>query len=113
MFWKVPEASAHDSDTKSLRKPRTYASSREFWKLLENAGTWAGAAGVDQKLLEYMSQPTRQQHSNSCLSGRLAYEGAGLSLRLRKLCTAWSRGLGKGSGMFKKLAVQDPEPREA
>ena len=40
MFWKVPEASAHDSDTKSSRKPRTYASSREFWKLLETAGTW-------------------------------------------------------------------------
>ena len=46
MFWKVPEASAHDSDTKSSRKPRTYARSKEFWKLLENAGTWAGAAGV-------------------------------------------------------------------
>ena len=52
MFWKVSEASAHDSGPKSSRKPRTYASSREFWKLLENAGTWAGAAGADQKLLE-------------------------------------------------------------
>ena len=96
MFWKVPEASAHDSDPKGSRKPRTYASIRGVWKLLE-----------------CVSQPTRQQHSNSCLSGQLAYEGAGLSFRLRKLGTAWSRGLGKGSGMFKKLAVQDPEPREA
>ena len=52
MFWKVPEASAHDSGSKGSRKPRTYASSREFWKLLENAGTWAGAAGANQKLLE-------------------------------------------------------------
>ena len=57
MFWKVPEVSAHDSDTKSSRKPRTYASNREFGKLLENAGTWAGAAGADQKLLECVSQP--------------------------------------------------------
>ena len=42
MFWKVLEASAHDSGLDGSRKPRTYASSREFWKLLENAGTWAG-----------------------------------------------------------------------
>ena len=48
MFWKVPEASAHDSGPEDSRKPQTYASSREFWKLLENAG----AAGADQKLLE-------------------------------------------------------------
>ena len=52
MFWKVPEASAHDSGPEGSRKPRTYASSREFWKLLENAGTWASAAGAGQKLLE-------------------------------------------------------------
>ena len=52
MFRKVPEASAHDLGSKGFRKPRTYASSREFWKLLENAGTKAGAAGADQKLLE-------------------------------------------------------------
>ena len=48
----VPKASAHDSSPEGSRKPRTYASSREFWKLLENAGTWAGAAGAEQKLLE-------------------------------------------------------------
>ena len=36
----VPKASAHDSSSEGSRKPRTYASSREFWKLLENAGTW-------------------------------------------------------------------------
>ena len=52
MFRKVPKASAHDSGPEGSRKPRTYASSREFWKLLENAGTWAGAAGADQKLLK-------------------------------------------------------------
>ena len=52
MFRKVSEASAHDSGPEDSRKPPTYASSREFWKLLENAGTWAGAAGADQKLLE-------------------------------------------------------------
>ena len=52
MFRKVLEASAHDSGLEGSRKPRRYASSREFWKLLENAETWAGAAGADQKLLE-------------------------------------------------------------
>ena len=52
MFRKVSEASAHDSGPEGSRKPRTYTGSREFWKLLENAGTWAGAAGADQKLLE-------------------------------------------------------------
>ena len=52
MFWKVPEASAHDSGPERSRKPRTYANSKKFWKLLKNAGTWAGAAGADQKLLE-------------------------------------------------------------
>ena len=52
MFRKVLEASAHDSGPIGSRKPRTYASSREFWKLLVNAETWAGAAGADQKLLE-------------------------------------------------------------
>ena len=39
MFRKVSEASAHDSGPEGSRKPRTYASSREFWKLLENVGT--------------------------------------------------------------------------
>ena len=52
MFQKVLEVSAHDSGSEGSRKPRTYASSRKFWKLLENVGTWAGAAGADQKLLE-------------------------------------------------------------
>ena len=52
MFWKVPEASVHDLGPEGSRKPRTYASSRELWKLLENAGTWAGAARADQKLRE-------------------------------------------------------------
>ena len=31
----VPEVSAQESGPKGSRKPRTYASSREFWKLLE------------------------------------------------------------------------------
>ena len=44
MFWEVPEASAHDSDPKSSRKPRTYASSKEFWKLLECAGELGSVA---------------------------------------------------------------------
>ena len=35
MFQKVPKASAHDSGPEDSRKPRTYASSREFWRLLE------------------------------------------------------------------------------
>ena len=52
MFRKVPKTSAHDLGPEGSKKPQTYASSREFWKLLENVGTWAGAAGVDQKLLE-------------------------------------------------------------
>ena len=52
MFQKVPEASVHDSGPEGSKKPQTYTSSREFWKLLENAGTWAGAAGADQKQLE-------------------------------------------------------------
>ena len=52
MFRKVPEASAHDSGPEGSRKPWIYASSRKFWKLLENVGIRAGAAGADQKLLE-------------------------------------------------------------
>ena len=52
----VPEASAHDSGPEGSRKPRTYASSKEFWKPLENAGTWAGAAGADQKLLKCVGE---------------------------------------------------------
>ena len=47
MFRKVPKASAHHSGPEGSRKPWTYASSREFWKLLENARTWAGAVGAD------------------------------------------------------------------
>ena len=35
MFRKVPEASAQGSGPEGSRKPRTYASSKEFWKLLE------------------------------------------------------------------------------
>ena len=35
MFRKVSEASARESGPEGSRKPRTYASSREFWKLLE------------------------------------------------------------------------------
>ena len=35
MFRKVPEASARDSGPENSGKPRTYASSREFWMLLE------------------------------------------------------------------------------
>ena len=49
MFRKIPETSAHDSGLEVSRKPRTYASSREFWKLLENAG-------ADQKLLECVGE---------------------------------------------------------
>ena len=52
MFQKISEASAHDLGPEGSKKPQTYASSRKFWKLLENTGTWAGAAGADQKLLE-------------------------------------------------------------
>ena len=41
MFRKVPEASAQGSGPEGSRKPRTYASSREFWKLLETLqGSW-------------------------------------------------------------------------
>ena len=38
MFRKVLEASTNDSGLEGSRKPRTYASSKEFWKLLECAG---------------------------------------------------------------------------
>ena len=44
MFRKVPEASAHDSGPEGYRKLRTYASNREFWKLLECAGELGSAA---------------------------------------------------------------------
>ena len=44
MFRKVPEASAHDPGPEGSRKLRTYASSREFWKLLESAGELGSAA---------------------------------------------------------------------
>ena len=52
MFWKVPEASAQDSGPEGSKKPRIYASSREFWKLLETAGVVAGAAGAGQNVLD-------------------------------------------------------------
>ena len=61
----------------------------------ENSGSCWRMLEPGLVLLECVSQPTRQQHSNSCLSGRLAYEGAGSSLRLRKLGTTWSEGSGK------------------
>ena len=35
MFRKVSEASARESGPEDSRKPRTYASSRKFWMLLE------------------------------------------------------------------------------
>ena len=44
MFRKVPKAFAHNSGLESSRKPRTYASSKEFWKLLECAGELGSAA---------------------------------------------------------------------
>ena len=44
MFQKVLEASAHDSCPEGSRKLRTYASNREFWKLLECAGEMGSAA---------------------------------------------------------------------
>ena len=55
MFRKVPEASAHDSDPKGSRKPRTYASSREFWKLLECAGELGSAAWLAGTVAGYCS----------------------------------------------------------
>ena len=42
MFRKVPKVSAQGSDPKSSRKPRTYASSREFWMLLETVQSSCG-----------------------------------------------------------------------
>ena len=42
IFWKVPKASAHESSPKGSRKPRTYASSREFWILLETVQSSCG-----------------------------------------------------------------------
>ena len=42
MFRKVPEASAQDSGPEGSRKPRTYASSREFWMLLETVQSSCG-----------------------------------------------------------------------
>ena len=41
MFRKVPEAFARDWGPEGSRKSRTYASSREIWKLLETLqGSW-------------------------------------------------------------------------
>ena len=42
MFQKVPEASAHESGPEGSRKPRRYASCREFWKLLETLQSSCG-----------------------------------------------------------------------
>ena len=42
MFRKVSEASARDSGPKGSRKPRTYARSREIWKLLETVQSSCG-----------------------------------------------------------------------
>ena len=42
MFRKVPEVSARDSGPEGSKKSRTYASSREFWKLME---TLQGSCG--------------------------------------------------------------------
>ena len=42
MFRKVPEASARESGPEGSRKSRTYASSREFWKLLETMQSSCG-----------------------------------------------------------------------
>ena len=74
MFWKVPEASAHDSGPEGSRKPRTYASSREFWELLENAGTWAGAVGADQKLLECARELGSAAWLASTVAGTIAVD---------------------------------------
>ena len=42
MFRKVPEASARESGPEGSRKPRTYASSRKFWMLLETVQSSCG-----------------------------------------------------------------------
>ena len=42
MFRKVPEAFARESGPKGSRKPRTYASNREIWKLLETVQSNCG-----------------------------------------------------------------------
>ena len=42
MFQKVSEASAHESGPEGSRKPRTYASSRVFWMLLETVQSSCG-----------------------------------------------------------------------
>ena len=42
MFRKVPKASAQGSSPEGSRKPRTYASSREFWMLLETVQSSCG-----------------------------------------------------------------------
>ena len=92
MFRKVPEASARDSGPEGSRKPRTYASSREIWKLLETvqsscgrscwsvlelglvlvllecAGAGAGAAGEGQKVLDCAGE----QGSAAGLAGTVA-----------------------------------------
>ena len=42
MFWKVSKASARDSGPEGSKKPGTYASSREFWMLLETVQSSCG-----------------------------------------------------------------------
>ena len=42
MFRKVSEASARESGPEDSRKPRTYASSRKFWMLLETGQSSCG-----------------------------------------------------------------------
>ena len=42
MLRKVPEASARESGPEGSRKPRTYASSRDFWMLLETVQSSCG-----------------------------------------------------------------------
>ena len=74
MFRKVPEASAHDSGPESSRKPQTYTSSRKFWKLLENAGTWAGAARADQKLLKCAGELGSAAWLASTVAGTIAVD---------------------------------------
>ena len=70
------------------------------WKVLENPGHTPAANESGSCWSVLVSQPTRQQHSSSRLSGRLAYEGAGLSLRLRKYVRHGPEGSGKVLGMF-------------
>ena len=81
----VSKASAHNSDLEGSRKPRIYASSREFWKLLENAGTWAGAVGANQKLLEYAGELGSATWLAGTVAGTVAaYVSRGYQINLGK-----------------------------